>query len=340
MDLIIHIGPHKTGATAIQKALHESRDILVANGITPFHVGPGEIRHLSVAYSQHIEQRHPELMAQFGSVENVLENIRKCWDQLAAAVAENRNSSPFALLSSEHFSTLAEPEAFFDRLKSMFGKITVLAYVRDPVPMYLSTLQESIRGKGRAALENGPADYRLRYPRFLNYAVGAVGYNNCVIRNFARANLVGNDVVLDLENTLRRFAPALSLKPATARESLPGAVLAWLIRNEADGGQAQDWAWRHQVARYASFSKDLAVLPRLSSKDFPFADVIVRNNQEVTHWVNSWFLYDQVPLGPDMADTTSSETPASSDQVEAWIMSYLTPEAEQMVEELVKRKLG
>ena len=140
LDLILHIGPHKTGTTSIQKSLYESRDNLIQNGISPFHIEPGQIRDLSVAYSQQIEQRHPELMAQFGSSEKVVEHSLACWRRFEEDVAKNRNGSPYALLSSEHFSTLGEPEAFFERLKAMFDKITVVAYVRDAVPMFLSSL--------------------------------------------------------------------------------------------------------------------------------------------------------------------------------------------------------
>ena len=139
---------------------------------------------------------------------------------------------------------------------------------------------------------------------------------------------------------LRRFGPGVSLKAVTARESLPGAVLAWLLKNEASGGKSTDWAWRHQVGRYASFSKELSTLPRLSAKDLPFAGAITGKNLDVINWLNSWFLYDQVPLSTATPAARDFDEPASVEQLEAWIMTYLTPEAEEMIEELVRRKLG
>jgi len=333
MHLIVHIGPFKTGTTSIQRTLHANNALLSAQGIMPFHVGAKQILDLSVRYAKPEKVLKSNVAMILGDQDEALLHSEACWQQLEKTI--KAASAPIGILSSEHFSELGKPEAFFHRLKGFTDKITVVSYVRDPVDLFLSGFQEEVKGKGSIVLARPVEKFRLRYRRFLTFSSAAVGRENLIVRNFDWRNLLNGDVVADFMGIVGRFHPVPDINPEKANESLPGAALAYLIKQEQLRNGVFDRADRQRLFKQMLKSPEVAALPRLRLDSISWEASIRTKNKPIVDWVNREFLKDQIQLRTE-PDTTLDPKAKPRHEFRdklSWIMSYLTPEAETLINE-------
>lgn len=103
--LIIHVGPHKSGTTSIQHALHLARDDLAADGIL---YPPSVVQ-------AHFPEQHSDLA--FLVKANEIDQLRQYF-QGVFALADERQC-PVILLSGEEFSSLVNNDAFVRLVKEM-----------------------------------------------------------------------------------------------------------------------------------------------------------------------------------------------------------------------------
>ena len=326
MHLVVHIGPFKTGTSSVQATLLANTPLLTRHGIRPFHVGETQIMDLSVRYAAPEKNLKGDVAQLFGDATTALRHSEEYWSRLETSAP----ATPVAVLSSEYFSDLGDPAAFYARLKSFADKVTVVAYVRDPVGLFVSALQEEIKGKGASVLPRPISNFRVRYRDFLTAATSAVGRKNVIVRNFDRKNLHGGDVVSDFTEILRRFTPVPDLIRHSANQSLPGAAVAWLIRNEHRGPAPFNRVKQRETARRMMEVPAIAALAPLRMDSLAWEATIRSNTAPVCQWVNRFFLQDQLPLRltPDAVQAfTRQDFPSKYH----WIMSYLTPEADALI---------
>ena len=331
MHLIVHIGPHKTGTSSIQAALRSNEELLAQFGVAVFSVGAGQIRELSLPYSRVREITHPSVMNVFGTPENALRNSEDRWRYFEKSVRDNRY--PTSIISSEHFSSLAKPAIFFSRLRAMFELITVVCYARDPISLYTSSLQEQILNRGFGEHTATIYDYRVRYQKFLEYSSAAVGAENIIIRNFARDNLVNGDVVADFFSIVGRFVKLPYISKVLERESIPGAALAWLVREDEIRGSPMPFQQRQRFSRLLRRDIDFCKLPKLAFKDPDWSRVVRHNNRCTYEWLDSTFLNDQIPILNEtwMSKPLNSRPSNILSEMRRWIMEYLDLDAENLI---------
>lgn len=329
MHLIVHIGPYKTGTSAIQKALTRACADLRAQGILYQTAAPKPARSLATLYSGRKALRHPELRRHFPTPEEALAWSTACWDafERAAAAPDLR----YALISSEFFSGLRDTEGFLARLQGRFTRLTVIAYVRDPVELYLSTLQQNIRGGETLRQLWTPLDYAYPYRRFLPLFAAAVGMENMVVRRFSRAALDGGDVVTDFAGRLAAFGPLPPITPVRVNESLPGAVLAWLLLANETWDRKVSGPARRATLRRLLDDPAIAALPKLRLENRLFEQALRARTRDDCLWLNETFLQGQ-PLLPvaEAADPGADAAQLRADMRD-WLLEYLTPEAQHAI---------
>lgn len=134
MKLILHVGPHKTGTTSIQKALHAERGRLQKDGI----LYPPSIANA------HFAEQHSDLafLLQRGDVEQI-------WAWLAESLqAATQARCHFVLISGEEFSRFVDDQSFTTLVRELRARHHVeLVYVsRSSSEVIKSSIMEQAFG--------------------------------------------------------------------------------------------------------------------------------------------------------------------------------------------------
>jgi hypothetical protein len=126
----LHIGPHKTGTTAIQHALFDKSERLAKIGLSypTIHDADGKLRRNHSPMARRTFLRLP------GALRDA-----PLWRELDAAIATIEGS---IVVSSEHFAILLRKPDWFDRIIGFFEdrgfRVVVVAFVRDQ-PAWLNS---------------------------------------------------------------------------------------------------------------------------------------------------------------------------------------------------------
>lgn len=147
MDILIHIGVHKTATTFIQNLLWVEREMLLQHGILypkagilfngHHRLGGSLINEMDANVLKRIEQPRFALIAEI-----------PCWQELVAEVDEHRPER--LLISSEEFEWYARPAELADHFGTIFPDATVrVAICLRRQDDYLESLyQEFVRSPG------------------------------------------------------------------------------------------------------------------------------------------------------------------------------------------------
>lgn len=185
---ILHIGDAKCGSTAIQNALYLARQNLAENGIyydTYFPNSGHTALTLLVGQRSRGDSKPREALAA---------------DTLSLLQREARNFD-WVVLSAENFVNLS-PEIVAELAESIAGPveaIEAIAYVRSPVPMYASSIQQIIKGSHSFP---PPESFHRRIDRKLKAWLAFIGGDRFQVRLFERQSLEGGDVVSDFSSYL------------------------------------------------------------------------------------------------------------------------------------------
>jgi len=327
MHLVLHIGPHKTGSTAIQQALWQGREALAAAGVFTWFADRMPEKALALAFAGPGLIDQPDTRRHFASAALARDWSEGRWQEFEAAA--EASGAPVAVLSSEHFATPRLPGPVFARLARRFAPITVVAYARAPEGLFLSMLAQSLRaGRHRIGDLPLPGGYRYPYRRLLAGWAEVAGEASLVVRNFARENLAGGDVVTDFFAVLRRFAPVAEPRPVRANESLPAAALAWLALSNPVFDPRHPPEARREAIRRLVASAEVAALPRLRLDDPLLAAALARATAADCRWLNRRFLAGQAPL-PETppGDTLPADPAAEQAALRRLLLAALTPAA-------------
>jgi hypothetical protein len=228
MNLILHIGPPKTGSTSIQSFLDLAQPDLLSDGILYPLKGRSEA---GVTYRIKLHQRDPRsrcfaskqgpdsahhLLA--WSLAETVQDISadSCWLKILHEIdAKNPET---VIISSEYFAWLSDEQ--LQKLKAMLNQysVKILIYFRNPFDWLLSRYNQIVK-KGRyhrsfrSYLQEQPFHY-ISYERLLNRYVGAFGETNVELRLFDKIKVhdtLESDLItmLDIDaSRYRKFIPS------------------------------------------------------------------------------------------------------------------------------------
>jgi len=194
--LVLHIGHHKTGSTALQTALSNSRSALRERSVLyPRLPGWRHIHHALFPHFFGNDHCDPYILRRLGgSPERALARSEAAWHTLCREVQRRRIEC--VILSSETFFTAGHPaqmERLGDILRQLADDIEVVCYVRHPADFVLSSFSTQIQldarfqwpptGIRRGVLEN----YQYAAPvklHVVQYDGGSLPHGN-VISDFS-----------------------------------------------------------------------------------------------------------------------------------------------------------
>jgi hypothetical protein len=195
MRLYLHIGPHKTGTTAIQRFFHVNRDVLRERGVLyplsgrPEKPGapPGGPRRLN----------HHPLAAEILSPPDDRDSA---WPNLLAELREAKEE--VALLSSELFDHVRTERHFVDLTSHLRGlDVKVIVYLRRQdeflgsyYAQYVSRKAGTLTFDEFRQLPEVEADYE----RLLSRWAGAFGREAMIARPYERSAFPNGDVIDDI----------------------------------------------------------------------------------------------------------------------------------------------
>jgi hypothetical protein len=186
---VVHIGDGKCGSSAIQAALFDAQSTLKQSGLvyTSHHRTSGNYcLGTLLGKSTRGNDTHQRVFA----------------EQVIAQLQAQLSASDYIVISSEAFLTL-RPEEVVNILQMVtldIERIDVVAYIRDPLSMYLSLAQQAIKASHRFPR---PDTYVRPLDRFLDQWQSFPMIDNVIVRMFDRKQLISGNVVADFEQVLK-----------------------------------------------------------------------------------------------------------------------------------------
>lgn len=190
--LILHIGPPKTGTTALQSVFAGNHAALLSAGVLyPVKAEPASHKH-ALAGAWLTGRASAAVMRTTGLEGAALEDLsRRYWQALCAEIRSTPHET--LVLSAECFFHPPDPRqpGLRDRLAEVCDSVEVVAYLRSPARSFLSRLNQNVRmfqGVRLGATEM----YR---PTLTGYR--AAGLAQLSLNVFDPARLAGGDIVAD-----------------------------------------------------------------------------------------------------------------------------------------------
>lgn len=179
--IYIHVGPGKTGSSAIQAWLNENRDFLAKNGIY---------------YPKH------DLDAtgiSSGNLKSVLSHYNKKWSvdkNKVKAILDNFHSSSYEvlLLSSEHFF------AELEELSEVFPTATFIFYLRHPISTIESNYNQGVKRHFFTHKFSAEASSVFQI-KHLTDLISMIGVERLYIKGYESALLKDGGIVADFLQT-------------------------------------------------------------------------------------------------------------------------------------------
>ena len=272
--VVVHIGTGKTGTTSIQWTLARASKRGALPGVKyPLPAGGPPTDHalLSALY----KPRRALARALRARTKDLSEaDFQSQLDAYRGEIFGEIRTSERVVLSTEYLSGIP-PDGiarFHDDLTAAGAeKVTVLAYVRDPVTYYPSYLQQRLRGAG----EFIPPD-RFKYDFAEMLEAWSSVFDDVVVRPFDPGRMVGGGVVQDF---LACAYQALDLAPVpeletvtTTNESISAEGMVLLQRYWAARGTEDTAFAAPEVPRLLQLMREAAdVFPQTKPRLVPSA---------------------------------------------------------------------
>lgn len=271
-EVLLHIGMHKTGTSAIQRSFRDLDDgqvryaRLLAAGLYPNH---------SSAMEALVARNQAALVRRLGRGGFPLDALPDLRADISREL-DNELDSPAGrlLISAEALSRLRQPEVA--TLRSRLGPRRVLAvgYVRDAFGFAASSFQQTLKG-GRTDFTITPPNYRSRFGSWLQ----VLGAGNVMLRPFDRSRLHQGCVVRDLASLAGIETIGLKVVQHNMSLSLEAAAVLFVLNR---AGLPADPLQRRKVVLALTRHRgrpfrlaDEVVAPALDRSDIDWVEAIV-----------------------------------------------------------------
>ena len=233
MKILLHMGQVKTGTTALQQSLHSAADTLRERGVCYPRFGGGAIAHHLLMPLCGAGPKMPLWsLNDLGGTEEAVRKAREAW----AATCDDIRSNPpdLLILSSELLlggTDSQEKARLFEILSQLSTDIQPVIYIRHPVDLYRSSLQEMLKAVTRL---KPPVCLQLRE---MVEGVEATFPQPPVFVAYDKGTLFQGNTVPDFAN--RFLAPLIgpiSLPPSQANQGLSAEALVLMAQLRAEGG--------------------------------------------------------------------------------------------------------
>lgn len=196
--VILHVGPDKTGSTAIQNALFQNRSFLLSKGImysSGFMVNDKFLR-MHFLNKKHLK----EILSGNNQLD---EDIRKKSNRYINHLREeiNETACKELILSHEGLFHLdvSELESLREFLNGYTKTIEIVFYVRDPVAYAKSAMSQRVKTGRRAWGMNPPY---IRYKHYLTNLMNVFGKEQVKPRLYSRKVFPDGNIVRDFLSLL------------------------------------------------------------------------------------------------------------------------------------------
>ena len=274
---VLHIGDGKCGSSAIQAALFDAR---------------AELAKIGIAYDAH--QRTGGNYS-FGTLIGKRtrgndRQQRQLAEQVVARLRQIADTAGYVIISSESFLSM-DPDDVIEILGMISDDITsidTVAYVRNPLSMYLSLAQQSVKASHRFP---SPDKYDRPINDFVAKWRGCSLVNSVTVRLFDRTTLVGHNVVADFEMIVRRLTgiDAIQLEHIDENTSLSAEQMVVMqdFRRRFHG--KRDNRWTPDTTRLINFFTSMnegGVVGHKPELSLEASAWIAHRSQEITTWLN------------------------------------------------------
>lgn len=191
--MVLHVGDGKCGSSSIQSALWQSSAELEAKGIL-YRARNRNNGHFAFVALAGATTRGNDEENRARSIENI-ENLRN-------RLSEGGISC--IILSAESFfkRTPSDVLRLVDMISPDIDGVDVVAYVREPAEMYVSWMQQTLKG---SHLIVRPEVYHHPVDEFLLPWLSTPGVDSVTVRPFVRSLLAGGSVVQDFAMIVERL---------------------------------------------------------------------------------------------------------------------------------------
>ena len=325
---IIHIGGHKTGSTTIQTALGRSKRQLLSQGICYFNAYDRSKQLLSKSLLN-LDRKGPGRISNYLTNEHLRRESYAAWIELHRQV--QYDDHPFTVISEEFFLRLQNLNRMKRLLERVFDRIVIVAYVRDPLSKFPSTIDQRVRGGAPLdTLASGPAGMPLIFPKLENYA-NVFGRKNLIVRNFDKANLDGGTPSSDFGHVLSQITgqPVHLDEVERMNESLPADVTAFLFKMNEEkvlGDPSLNVIWRKRPALVKLIRQDkhLMVGPKLYLNDEPLTQHLRAVFHNDVAAINDIHLVGQIKMEIEPSDQILSKLEFRQ-RLSDWVLSFEAP---------------
>lgn len=213
-------------------ALLKSKDDLNTHGIRYFNDYNRHAQLLSLGLRP--ASKKSSIRSTYTSAAEALGASRGTWMSLARTV--RREENPVTVISEEAMMRIARPDRLARILHRIFDHVFIVAYVRNPISRYPSSIDQWIR-EGRST--KGCTKGRNLVPPYLEKLrryEDAFGAPYIIVRNFDRENWHGGTPSKDFAHVVSQIAdkPIALVDPGHKNSSFPASVShALLQQNDA-----------------------------------------------------------------------------------------------------------
>ena len=198
IQAIVHIGSPKTGTTTLQHALSDDRENLSQKGILyPELDGAKNHNRISLLWRNNPPMREFRQPVQTGtslganlSKESYYAEGEKTLSTIKQQISVGQHHT--VIISAEYLffrPTMQQMDDLSNRLNSIFDKVSIIVYLRDPISYYVAQALQTLKASEKAMAPSAP-----QYLSILN----AFAKNfNVRVRKFDRKSLYKNDIVHD-----------------------------------------------------------------------------------------------------------------------------------------------
>ncbi|NDW44276.1 hypothetical protein [Ruegeria sp. PrR005] len=212
-SFIVHIGDGKCGSTSIQKALYDAREGLRQQGII-YETASPKTGHFDLVTLSGANTRG-DMEKQHQSAQETLKLIKS-----------RANEAGVILLSAESFF-MQHPQTILgilEKIAKPIERVDIISYVRTPAGMYLSLVQQTLKGNSEYSK---PHEFLRPIDRKLADWKNSPFVHNLTVRLFDRKRLLAGDVVTDFTDILRKLTgnQNIHLKAETQNASISSEQL-------------------------------------------------------------------------------------------------------------------